>query len=55
MIKRRFSCSNNEFITLGLMELLKNKKLIGESNIYGGLDEILFLSGGPVTKNLQEV
>ena len=50
MIRRKFPCSDNQFIALGLMELLKNKKLIGESNIYGGSDEILFLSGGPVTK-----
>ena len=43
MIERqRFSCSDNEFISLGLMELLKKNKLIGESNIFGGLDELLF-------------
>ena len=51
MIERqRFSCSDNEFIILGLMELLKKNKLIGESNIFGGLDELLFHSGGPVSK-----
>ena len=51
MIERqRFSCSDNEFISLGLMELLKKNKLIGESNIFGGLDELLFHSGGPVSK-----
>lgn len=48
--RKRFSCSDNEFIILGLMELLKKNKLIGESNIFGGLDELLFHSGGPVSK-----
>ena len=47
---KKFPCPDNEFIILGLMELLRNKKLIGDSNIYGGLDELLFHSGGPVTK-----
>ena len=51
MIKRqKFSCSDDEFIILGLMELLRKNKLIGESNIFGGLDELLFHSGGPVSK-----
>ena len=51
MIKtQKFSCSDDEFIILGLMELLRKNKLIGESNFFGGLDELLFHSGGPVSK-----
>ncbi|HJM45143.1 MAG TPA: chorismate-binding protein [Candidatus Poseidoniaceae archaeon] len=47
---KEISCSNDEFIILGLMELLRKNKLIGEKNEYGGPDELLFHSGGPVTK-----
>ncbi len=47
---KEFSCSNEDFIILGLMELLRKNNLIGETNEYGGPDELLFHSGGPVTK-----
>ncbi len=47
---KRFPCSDNQNIILGLMELLRKEKLVGELNSYGGYDEILFHSGGPITK-----
>ena len=47
---KRFPCSDNQHIILGLMELLRKEKLIGELNPYGGFDELLFHSGGPITK-----
>ena len=56
MIKtQKFSCSDDEFIILGLMELLRKNKLIGESNFFGGLDELLFHSGAQYPKNPQKV
>ena len=33
---KRFSCSDNQYIILGLMELLRKKNLIGENNKFGG-------------------
>ena len=47
---KRFSCSDNQYIILGLMELLRKEKLIGENNKFGGEDELLFHSGGNTTK-----
>ncbi len=46
----RMPCSDNDSIILGLMELLRMNNLIGETNEYGGSDELLFHSGGPLTK-----
>ena len=46
----RIPCSDEDSIILGLMEILRINDLIGKTNEYGGPDELLFHSGGPLTK-----
>ena len=49
-LKKQIPCSENEFLILGLMEKLRESRLIGELNSFGANDEVLFHSGGPITK-----
>ena len=43
-----WKCSNQEFVLLPIIEILREKKLFGENNSYGGEDEIILFSGGPI-------
>tara|TARA_B100000902_G_C27296497_1_gene910251 strand:+ start:125 stop:2398 length:2274 start_codon:yes stop_codon:yes gene_type:complete len=49
-IIKQIPCSENEYLILVLMEKLRDEQLIGKLNLFGGNDEVLFHSGGPITK-----
>jgi anthranilate/para-aminobenzoate synthase component I len=48
VLEKEILFSGDEYLILGLMEILRKNKLIGKFNEFGGTDEILFHSGGPI-------
>ena len=49
VVSLSWKCPDDEFVLLSIMSLLREEKLIGIGNKYGGPDEIMFFSGGPVS------
>ena len=50
VFEKEIISTDDEFLILALMEILRDKNLIGEKNSFGGTDEILFHSGGPISE-----
>ena len=54
IVRISWDCPEDEFVLLSVLSLLRKKKLIGEKNSYGGEDEIMLFSGGPISSNSKQ-